>query len=91
MEHRLTITLADEVFKPLVEAAMKQGRTPEEFAAERLAASVLTQTSDSRHQKPGDITRFFGSIDSGDPNSADNERLDADLAREYGSGLDGDE
>ena len=27
--------------------------------------------------------RLFGSWDSGDPNSADNERSDADLAREY--------
>lgn len=24
-------------------------------------------------------------MDSGDPNSADNERIDADLAREYGN------
>ncbi len=28
--------------------------------------------------------RHFGSFDSGDPNFSDNERIDADLAREYG-------
>lgn len=28
--------------------------------------------------------RHFGSVHSGDPRSADNDRIDADLAREYG-------
>ncbi len=32
--------------------------------------------------------RWIGAWDSGDPNSADNERIDADLAREYGARLD---
>ncbi len=34
------------------------------------------------------FARWIGAWDSGDPNSADNERIDADLAREYGAGLD---
>ncbi|MDX2043833.1 MAG: hypothetical protein SF097_21640 [Acidobacteriota bacterium] len=33
------------------------------------------------------FARWIGAWDSGDPNSADNERIDADLAREYGAGL----
>ena len=33
----------------------------------------------------GSIRRHFGTWDSGDPHSADNERIDEDLAREYGS------
>jgi hypothetical protein len=37
------------------------------------------------------FARSIGAANSGDPNSADNERIDADLAREYGRGLDGDE
>ena len=28
--------------------------------------------------------RHFGTFDSGDPNFSDNERIDADLAKEYG-------
>ena len=28
--------------------------------------------------------RHFSAIDSGDPSSSDNERIDADLAKEYG-------
>ena len=34
------------------------------------------------------LRRFSGAVDSGDLHSADNERIDADLAREYGRGLD---
>ena len=29
------------------------------------------------------ITLLFGAVSSGDPNSSDNERIDADLSREY--------
>jgi hypothetical protein len=91
MEHRLTITLPDETFQSLAEAAMKLGQTPEEVAVEWIAESAPAKAANGEHKKKGDITRLFGSWDSGDPNSADNERIDADLAREYGRGLDGDE
>lgn len=88
MEHQLTITLPDEVFLPLVETALSQGHTPEEVVVEQVRAA--TPVNGTR-KKTGDITRFFGMWDSGDPHSADNERIDADLARDYGRGLDGDE
>ena len=91
MEHRLTITLPDEVFQPLVEAATKLGQTPEEFLVGQATQAIPAKARNGEMKKKGDITRFFGSWDSGDPNSADNERIDADLAREYGRGLDGDE
>ena len=29
------------------------------------------------------LLRFAGAVNSGDPRSADNDRIDADLAREY--------
>lgn len=90
MEHQLTITLPNEVFQPLVEAALRQGRTPEDLVAEHLTETLPAATAHGEERK-GDITRFFGMWDSGDPNSADNERIDADLAREYGRGLDGDD
>ena len=105
MEHQLTITLPDEVFLPLVETALSQGRTPEEVVVEQVRAA--TPLNGAR-KKTGDITRFFGTwdstqslseeeraeaktrlkrfagaVNSGDPNSADNERIDEDLAREY--------
>lgn len=34
-------------------------------------------------QKRGDVTKFFGTFNSGDPRSADNDKIDADLANEY--------
>lgn len=52
----------------------------------QLAALILNELSCETHEKPkrkGDITKFFAMFDSGDPNSADNERIDADLARAY--------
>jgi hypothetical protein len=31
----------------------------------------------------GDVSRFIGMFNTGDPDSADNEKIDADLARAY--------
>ena len=36
------------------------------------------------------VRSFFGIWDSGDPRSADNDRIDADLAREYASSHEAD-
>lgn len=49
------------------------------LAKDRPAVSP-TGTSNGNGQS---FEQFFGSWDSGDENSADNERIDADLAREY--------
>ena len=34
------------------------------------------------------FARWIGSVNSGNPRSADNEQIDEDLAKEYGAGLD---
>jgi hypothetical protein len=52
----------------------------------------VAQSRSSRHALPPEefqrrvaaFERHFGAIDSGDPRSSDNERIDADLAKEYG-------
>jgi hypothetical protein len=57
----------------------------------QLAALILNDIAhaprdDEAHAKTrrkGDITKFFGMFDTGDPDSADNEKIDADLARAY--------
>jgi hypothetical protein len=86
MEHKLTITLPEAVYQPLAETARTQGRTLEELAVERLAETVSRRPSvGTEGKRRGDIRRFFGSVSSGDPRAADNERIDADLAREYGA------
>ncbi len=53
----------------------------------KLASLILEKvTKKDENGKPkrgGDITEFFGMFDTGDPDSADNEKIDADLARAY--------
>ena len=60
---------------------------PDELQNEVLQfAESLLQRSDNIARANGTPVRsFFGVWDSGDPHSANNERIDADLAREYAS------
>jgi hypothetical protein len=86
MEHKLTITLPDEVYQPLVEAALKQGRTPEEVAAEQLSRALpKPRQPQPNGEKGASIREFFGTVSLGHPTGADNESIDRDLAREYGA------
>ncbi len=41
------------------------------------------QTTSAREKVPGLVERHFGTFKSGDPDSGNNERIDADLAKEY--------
>ncbi|MCC6327172.1 MAG: hypothetical protein IT174_01565 [Acidobacteria bacterium] len=50
---------------------------------QRELAQKLLDGTRVRRTRRGDITKFFGTFDSGDPDSANNDRIDADLAREY--------
>jgi hypothetical protein len=43
----------------------------------------LNRITISGRKRTGDVTRFFGTFDSGDPRSADNDKIDAALAEEY--------
>ncbi len=43
----------------------------------------LEKADQAIQNKGGDVTRFFGTFSSGDPNSANNEKIDADLAESY--------
>jgi hypothetical protein len=77
------------------EMAAKSGRPAEEILAEikaRYAPKPRPILSDAEKQAElAKLMRHAGAVDSGDPRSADNDRIDADLAREYGRGLDWDE
>ncbi len=41
------------------------------------------QRGPKRTKIPGLVERHFGTFDSGDPDSGNNEKIDADLDREY--------
>ena len=65
----------------------------DEFQNEVLQfAESLTHRNDCDSSVNGapTVRSFFGIWDSGDPHSADNDRIDADLAREYAGSLEAD-
>lgn len=48
-------------------------------------AELIQKLSSARLGKktPGNVRKHFGTFNSGDPRSADNDKIDADLARAY--------
>lgn len=61
-----------------------------EFAELLLQRSRLSDPRRARGNGAPSVRSFFGIWDSGDPRSADNDRIDADLAREYGGSHEAD-
>lgn len=83
MEHQVTLTLPEEIFLPLVEDALKQGRKLEDLAAERLASTVHQTRLPEPVTNPGTLAELFGSVSLGHPTGLDNESIDRDLALAY--------
>ncbi len=87
MSTRVTIELPDEVYESLLRMEQATGRPVETLACEWLVrhapgpATRLTEAELSEAWQR--LRRHAGAADSGDPRSGDNERIDADLAREY--------
>ena len=89
MNRKVTVSydLPEEVCLILEQKAASESRRWEDVVAEHVAKC----RSGRRHLTPEEIRlavaaleRDFGTLDSGDPNFSDNERIDADLAKEYG-------
>jgi hypothetical protein len=86
----VTYELPEELYNVLEAKAEREGRPLAEVIIEheketRVVRSPVSPEEEQRlHQE---LVSLFGSYDSGDPHSADNQRIDEDLAREYGSGL----
>ena len=50
----------------------------------KLASLILENVTNPKPQKKNsDITKLFGMFETGDSNSADNDKIDADLAKAY--------
>ncbi|MBI3303990.1 MAG: hypothetical protein HYZ72_18140 [Deltaproteobacteria bacterium] len=81
--------IPDEILAILQQIAPQMGKTTEELAAEWLARygpKLCPQLSEEERQVAWErLRRHFGAVDLGYPTGADNESIDADLAREYGS------
>jgi hypothetical protein len=71
-------------YESLLEEALTLPAEQQRELARRLLAWV-NGGAHRNNSEPGMARRRFGAWDSGDERSADNERIDLDLAREYGS------
>jgi hypothetical protein len=89
MNRRVTVTydLPEEICLILEQRAATEGRRWEEVIAEHVARSRPSYrplSPEESQRRVAAFERHFGAIDSGDPLSSDNQRIDADLAKEYG-------
>ncbi len=84
----LTYELPEVLVQVLEEQAERNGRSFEDELVDHLASEVpkpRRPSAEETEKRRGVFERHFGAVSSGDPNSSDNERIDADLAREYGN------
>lgn len=51
--------------------------------ASLILEKVTKETESDKPTRKGDITKFFGMFDTGDPDGSDNDKIDADLTRYY--------
>ena len=83
----LTLRVPDDLYQAFEQTAARAGRPMEAVALECLAEYALNRrperTAKERRLGLAALMRFAGCVSTGDPHSADNERIDADLAREY--------
>lgn len=84
MPQPLTLSLTDQQYAILAERAAAAGVSPEAWLLDMAGLRSLCEDagvpqSVVEKQRP-DIRRFFGSFASGDASSANNDRIDADLA-----------
>jgi len=88
--HTVQIDLPEAIYEAVVEAANAEGTTAEEWILANLtarlpAAAEPSQSTMDATKRAGDRFRdSFGIVHSGNPRSADNEAIDADLAKAYG-------
>lgn len=89
MSKTLTFEIPDDIYALLEQTAARWGRPIEQVALEWLSSTMPKKkpvlTEEERKAALARLHRHFGSVHSGDPRSADNEKIDADLMREYES------
>lgn len=91
MSKTITLELPDEVFSNFQKQAESKGETPEKFVL-KIVLKNFPETNGSlsdqeKQDALKDLMRFSGAVNSGNPRSADNQQIDADLAIEYGKDL----
>ncbi len=85
----LTFQVSDEVYEACQQIAARYERTEEEVLLEWLAKRAKKRcpklTEEESRAAWERLLQHAGAVSSGNEHSADNDRIDADLAREYGS------
>ena len=86
MGRQLILELPDEIYEPLPKSAAVVRQPLDEWILARLRplAQRPVLSEQEREAAMAELMTFAGCVNSGDPNAADNERIDADLARAYG-------
>jgi len=78
MTKQIEAVFENGVLRPINPIALTEG--------EHLQVILITSDREQpANNGKGDITRFFGSVSLSHPTGTDNESIDRDLAREYGS------
>jgi hypothetical protein len=90
MNRKVTVTydLPEEICLVLEQRAATEGLRREDVVAEHVARccpSHAPLTAQETQRRIAAFERHIGAFDSGDPRFSDNDRIDADLAKEYGS------
>lgn len=89
MSKTLTFEVIDEIYDACAKIAEMEGRPTEAVVLEWLARHAPKPrpqlTEEERKAARERLRQHAGAVNSGDPNSADNDRIDEDLAREYDS------
>jgi hypothetical protein len=86
MSRTLTVQLSEEVYAALGRRAEATGTSPAELAAASLESQFHSCSPCQEGQRQAARERFerrFGAVDLGYPTGADNESIDADLAKGY--------
>lgn len=73
----------ERTLEELISELPPRGREEVRDFVESLLKTERERGAPPAGDRDDELRQFFGSWDSGDPHSADNERIDADLAREY--------
>jgi len=89
MNRKVSVTydLPEEICLVLEQKAAAEGRRLEDVVAEHVAhcrARRREMPPQEIKRRAAAFERHFGAWDSGDPTCSENEKIDADLAREYG-------
>ena len=83
MSKTLTIELPDEIFDAITRKAALTGCGVEATTVQILQSQTIGSTHErsdhDRQPARENLKQYAGAITSGDPNGADNDRIDADL------------